>query len=148
MIRPNAALAALLTTGIVLAIYARASAQPDEWPAAEVQYDTVTDEQANAFATDIYEAIDSGQWLAAIGAALMLFVWGVRKFGGKIAPTLCTQAAGRILAVGSAAIVTVASAFLSGRPPSYGLFLGALALAWTSSGMWTDVKDARAEVKR
>lgn len=89
--------------------------------------------------TSFYTFVRSGKALPAVGAGLMLVVWGVRK----ILPGSWSKSTigGYVIGFGASLILFVASAFVAGTSITLGLVLQALGTAAAASGLWEHVKD-------
>ena len=105
--------------------------------------DTATAEPADPLklGAEIYSRIRSGEWLPAFAALLMLLIWAVRRFGGKLVPALNSKLGGYLVGVGTAFAVTLAAWASSGEPFSFGVLTGALGAAWAASGGYDTIRD-------
>lgn len=95
----------------------------------------------------LFENVQSGQWLLAFGAGLMLAVFLVRTlFGGKIS-WFKTKIGGYALTFGLSLAAAVGTAITSGQTMSYSLVLTALGISWAAAGGWESFKDLLAYLK-
>jgi hypothetical protein len=155
----------LLALGLALGLFAPISAFADAGPAAETgapvaaetpsetpptetpkpaESGDAADSDPMELGKEIYARIRSGEWLPAFAAMLVLLVWLVRRFGGKMIPALKTKRGGYFVGVGAAFIVTLASWAASGEPFSFGILTGALGAAWAASGGYDTLRDMTA----
>lgn len=141
--------AALLVLATAAWITSTAIASTDAAPVAvEAPIDVapvapaaVTPDDPVGAAGELLALLKSGQYLPAVGVALVLLVAGMRWGGSKLHPWFKSQAGGYVLGYGAALLLYVGTALNAGAGVSIGLFGSALAAGWVASGGWESFRD-------
>lgn len=94
-------------------------------------------DQLADFLKIVFEAVMAGKWTSVAAFALVLAIWGARKYLVPHVPFLATQAGGALLALGTAVLGGCASALLAGAGVSWPVILAAVTLAVKAAGGWT-----------
>ncbi len=102
--------------------------------------ETLDPENLEVFAKLAWQAVQTGNAWLILSFALVLVVWGVRKFLGPKVPFLQTQAGGAILTLVGSFAGAAGSALMAGQAMSPVLALAAFKVAFAASGGWTLVK--------
>lgn len=92
-------------------------------------------------AGELYSRLQSGEWLGAFGVGLVLLVFGLRRFAGKLSGWFNGKAGGYVLSFGTAVAMTFGTAIMAGEPVSFGLLTLALSAAWIASGQFDGLRD-------
>jgi hypothetical protein len=100
-----------------------------------------TPESPSDFFALLFEKVNGGEWLPAFGAALMLLVFGARKFLGTFVDWFNTKLGGSTLAFGISLAMAASTALLAGQPITLALAATALGVAWAAGGGWENFKD-------
>lgn len=139
----NATSAPLSDAGAVGTDTGDNAAKPDTAPLAArreglAEADPSDDIRGNS--AELYDAIRSGRWLAALAAGLLVAVFVVRKFLLKRVSWFQTRSGGWAVNFGLAALTAVAVEIRMG---TIGLatILDALALGFTAAGVYEGVRD-------
>ena len=98
-------------------------------------------ESPSDFFSVLFEKVNGGEWLPAFGAALMLLVFGARKFLGSFVPWFKTKLGGSTLAFGISLAMAASMALLAGQPITIALVATAIGVAWAAGGGWENFKD-------
>lgn|SRR3990167_1928251 len=88
----------------------------------------------------IMEAIQGGNWALVASAALVLVVWGLRKFGGEKIPFLKTDAGGALTVLLMAIFGAGMNLLAGGGVLSWALVATALKVGFTAAGGYSTVK--------
>lgn len=105
--------------------------------AAPVGAETPPEDLAKA----ILQAVTSSNWRLAGVLALMLVVWAIRKYGGKVLPVLLTDRGGVALAMGTAIVGGIANGVIAGKPLNLSLILYSVFMGLAAMGTWTGAKN-------
>jgi len=111
-----------------------------EQPKAEAN--AKDDKDSSDLARELFIALTSGKWLPAVGAALMLLIAGIRKFGTKILPWLGTRKGGYALAF-TTAMLTAVGVSMSAGEFSWAVVVNAVGLGFAAIGVHQALKDAK-----
>lgn len=83
----------------------------------------------------LWTALRGGQWLAAVGAGLVLLVWAARRLLALVWPTWASsKGGGYLISLGISAALTVGLELAVGTGLSWELALVALSAAWAAAG--------------
>ncbi len=101
---------------------------------------------AAGWASSLYQFVQAGSHVPAVGAFLVLVVWGLRKFASKITwknigAWFLTTIGGYVLGFSTAAILYFGLALSSGGPVTWSLVGSAVGSAYAASGGWEHLKD-------
>jgi hypothetical protein len=88
----------------------------------------------------LLSALSGGQYALLGAAALLLLVLVARKGGAKVVPWLGTPRGGAVLALALAGLTSLVARLSAGAPLSLGLFLEAVVVALSASGLWSTGK--------
>jgi len=103
----------------------------------------------------MFEAVNSGDWAAVAGAALVLIVAGIRLYGQKVRGALPdenlvdkaltwlleSKPGGWVLNILTAISGAMGTALLAGAPITFGLIKAALLTALSGAALWELLKD-------
>lgn len=98
--------------------------------------------------TTFLDYLLTGQYLPAIGIALIAIVATARKLLGSVWPWFLTKAGGYVLGYGSAALLYLGAALEAGQVPTLSLAMGALGAGWVAAGGWEGFRDFFLAVKK
>ena len=129
----------LFTFAFPVMAYAQ-DAGPVEVPGEVIVVEAPEVDPAGVFVT-LFEKVEGGEWLPAFGAALMLLVFGARKFLSLFTNWFDTKLGGNVLAFSVSLVMAVATALLAGQVVTIGLIATALGVAWAAGGGWENLKD-------
>lgn len=90
---------------------------------------------------DVVQFARSGKGRLAIGAGLVLLVWGLRSILAPRVAWFKTPAGGYVLGFGSAAIFYVGGGLAGGVPITFNLICDAGVAAFAASGKWEALRD-------
>lgn len=134
---------ALLTLGItavvmamtILGVISRANADVGGLPA-----------DPTGLFLQVYTFIKNGEHLPAVGAALVLFVWGLRWAHTRIpwfgiGDFFKTKLGGYVLGFGTAMLLYLGTALAADQPWTFGLLMQALGTGFAASGKWEGLMD-------
>jgi len=88
----------------------------------------------------LFEAMQKGNWLAAMAAMLILFVWAARKWAGKVVPWLQTDRGGVALVLVSSFVATLAAGMAAGKTPGLDELRVAFTLAVAAIGGYQGIR--------
>lgn len=91
---------------------------------------------------EIFRRIRSGEWLPALAAALVLLVWAVRRFAGKLSPWFKSKLGGYAISFATSLALTFSAALTAGEPITLGLVTMSLGAAWAAAGGYETLRDA------
>lgn len=89
----------------------------------------------------LFAKVQSGEWLPAFGAGLMLLVYLARKGLGSKFGWFKTKLGGYTLSFGISLAGAVGTAALAGKAISLSLVITALGVAWAAAGGWEQFRD-------
>ena len=92
-------------------------------------------------ANTFLQLLTTGQYLPAVGIALIAVVAVARFTLAMRWPWFSTKVGGYVLGFGSATVLYVGAAWRDGAGMSVGLFAAALAAGWVAAGGWETLRD-------
>lgn len=106
---------------------------------------TVVPDDPTGLVAQFFSFIKDGAHLPAVGAGLMLLVWGLRslhqKLPAPVGPFFKTKLGGYVLGFGTALNVYLGSALIAGQPWTLGLLMQAIGTGFAASGSWEGFMD-------
>lgn len=91
----------------------------------------------------LLEAIQGGRWTLVASLAVVLAIWGTRRFGGQWWPFLADRRVIVVLAIVGPAAVSIAMAIAGGQGVTLGVILSGLVTGLGAVGMWSAQKNVR-----
>lgn len=141
---------ALLITTMILAISAGAVFAQDAGMDAGAMVDAATPPAAGGMEFDpsaVLGAIQSGKWLWAFGALLVLAVKFLRPWFAKRVAWFGTSLGGKTFAFACAFLLTLGDALGQGKGLSMAMLGTTFTLAWVAAGQNEHAKDAATAMK-
>lgn len=103
-------------------------------------------DDAAGWASSLYQFVQAGSHVPAVGAFLVIVVWGLRKFASTITwrgigKWFLGTVGGYVLGFSTAAILYFGLALASNGPATWSLVGSAVGSAYAASGGWEHLKD-------